>query len=183
MSAWVLSFQTNNWRTASPQLWVGEQGLFSSCRLVVGCIPIGDSFVLRNGFSDLKPSDVPKLFLWSQILPSTEAEAQFNEGLQILNWPEEVEAKVERCKEYIWDILHPDELKSLFTGTEFTEAVNQVHEEVRVSASGVADTVLLTKRDQMVSKNMELLSLPGKFYAILFAHHTSDSNETIWTLS
>lgn len=62
MSAWVLSFQTNNWRTASPQLWVGEQGLFSSCRLVVGCIPIGDSFVLRNDFSDLKPSDVPKTF-------------------------------------------------------------------------------------------------------------------------
>lgn len=101
---------------------------------------------------------------------------------QILNWPEEVEAKVERCKEYIWDILHPDELKSLFTGTEFTEAVNQVHMEVRVSASGVADTVLLTKRDQMVSKNMELLSLPGKIYTILSAHHTSDSNETIWTL-
>lgn len=76
MSAWVFSFQTNNWRTASPQLRVGEQGL-------VGRISIGDSFVLRIVFSDLKPSDVPKLFLRSQILPSTEAEAQFNEGLQI----------------------------------------------------------------------------------------------------
>lgn len=29
---------------------------------MVGCIPIGDSFVLRNDFSDLKPSDVPKTF-------------------------------------------------------------------------------------------------------------------------
>lgn len=53
-------------------------------------------------------------------------------------------AIVERRKIHGGCIFHPDDLKTLFTGTDFTEAVKLLHMEVRVSASGVADTAVVS---------------------------------------